>query len=161
MHGGKLPAPGAVTVSVLNGSGATNQAADTSSALQALGFQIAGIGDTPSVATQSETVVYYSQMTPAAEAAAQAVAHSISGAVIMALGPTANGAQVTVVTGTQFAVNPPAIPAASTATTAPASATTTPTSSAVSAGFAAPTAPTEALQPWDPRSCSPSGGAGS
>ncbi|MDQ1360456.1 MAG: hypothetical protein QOJ44_833 [Acidimicrobiaceae bacterium] len=161
MHGGKLPAPGAVTVSVLNGSGATNQAADTSSALQALGFQVAGIGDTPSVATQSETVVYYSQMTPAAEAAAQAVAHSISGAVIMALGPTANGAQVTVVTGTQFAVNPPAIPAASTATTAPASATTTPTSSAVSAGFAAPTAPTEALQPWDPRSCSPSGGAGS
>jgi LCP family protein required for cell wall assembly len=164
MHGGALPVPGAVTVSVLNGSGATNQAADTSNALQALGFKVAGIGDTPSVATQSETVVYYSQMTPAAEAAAQTVAHSISGAVIMALGPTANGAQVTVVTGTQFTVNPPAAqaaPAGTTAPSAPSPATSTPTPSADSAGFTAPTAATESLQPWDPRSCSPSGSAGS
>ena len=52
MHGGTLPAPGTVSVSVLNGSGAYNQATDTSSSLQALGFQMAGIGDTPSVASQ-------------------------------------------------------------------------------------------------------------
>ena len=41
-------------------------------------------------------------------AAAQAVANSLSGAVIMALGPDAGeaGSQVTVVTGTDFSVNP-------------------------------------------------------
>jgi hypothetical protein len=82
----------------------------------------------------------------------------------MALGPTANGAQVTVVTGTQFTVNPPAAqaaPAGTTAPSAPSPATSTPTPSADSAGFTAPTAATESLQPWDPRSCSPSGSAGS
>jgi LCP family protein required for cell wall assembly len=164
MHGGKLPSPSTVSVSVLNGSGATNQASDTSTSLQALGFQVAGIGDTPSVASQSETVVYYAQMTSADEAAAQAVAHSLSGAVVMALGPTADGAQVTVVTGTQFAVDSPATPPTSSPTT------TAPSSSAVSnsagssapadTGFLPPTASTQALQPWDPRSCTASGGEG-
>ena len=37
--GGTLPAPSTVTVSVLNGSGAYNQATDTASSLQALGLQ--------------------------------------------------------------------------------------------------------------------------
>ncbi|HXA34627.1 MAG TPA: LytR C-terminal domain-containing protein, partial [Acidimicrobiales bacterium] len=160
MHGGKLPSPSAVSVSVLNGSGATNQAADTSSSLQALGFQVAGIGDTPSVASQSETVVYYAHMTPADEAAAQTVAHALSGAVVMAVGPTADGAQVTVVTGTQFGVNPPAPPPTASPTTAAPSPSAAGTSASADAGFLPPTTSTQALQPWDPRSCTASGGEG-
>ena len=49
MTGEPLPAPATVTVSVLNGTGAYNQATDTGAALHALGFQIAGVGDSPPV----------------------------------------------------------------------------------------------------------------
>jgi hypothetical protein len=118
-----------------------------------------GVGDTTPVGPESETVVYYAQKTAADEAAAQLVAKSMSGAVIIALGPTTDGAQVTVVTGSQFTVNPPATPS-STATTAAASATTAPSSSATTtttapadAAFQAPTSAVTPLQPWDPRAC--------
>ncbi|HEV3266507.1 MAG TPA: LCP family protein [Acidimicrobiales bacterium] len=158
MHGGKLPAPGSVTVSVMNGSGATNQATTTSAALGALGFTMTGVGDVTPVGSEAETVVYYAQMTPAAEAAAQLVASSISGAVIMAFDPTqvTSGAQVTVVTGTQFSVNPPA--ASGSATTVGTGASTT--TSTTSGAFQAPSAAVTPLQPWDPRSCTASGGEG-
>ncbi|HEX4244521.1 MAG TPA: hypothetical protein VHY77_03050, partial [Acidimicrobiales bacterium] len=99
--------------------------------------------------------------------AAQAVAHSLSGAVIMALGPTSDGARVTVVTGTQFAVNSPAPTPTSPSTTAPISAgsatgaaSTTGAASATT-GFLPPTTSTQALQAWDPRSCTAAGGPGS
>jgi len=161
MTGKPLPAPSTVTVSVLNGSGVTNQATDTSAALGALGFRMAGLGDSPPVGTEAETVVYYAHRTAADMAAAQAVAKSLSGAVIMALGPTTDGARVTVVTGTQFTVNPPpAAPAAASATTAataPSSAasssTTTATTAPSSGAFQAPTPSVTPLQPWDPRAC--------
>ena len=168
--GGALPAPSTVTVSVLNGSGAYNQATDTAQSLQALGFHIGTIGDSPPVGQEAETVVYYSSKTPAQLAAAQAVANSMSGAVIMAMDPTQvkPGSQVTVVTGTDFTVNAP--PA--TTTTAPAGATapsTTPTTTGNgqqsgntgnSGAFQAPTPTVEPLAPWDPRSCTASGGEG-
>jgi hypothetical protein len=158
MTGKPLPAPSTVTVSVLNGSGVTNQATTTSTALGALGFSMVGVGDSPPVGTQAETVVYYASKAPADMAAAQAVAKSLSGAVIMALGPTTDGAMVTVVTGTQFTVNAPAAPAAAvagTATTAPAVATspTTATTAPSNGAFQAPTAAVSPLQPWDPRAC--------
>ncbi len=165
--GGTLPSPSTVTVSVLNGSGAYNQATTTSQALQALGFHIGTIGDSPPVGREAETVVYYSSKTPAQLAAAQVVANSLSGAVIMAMDPSKvqSGSQVTVVTGTDFSVNPP--PAATTTTqggaTAPSSTSTTSGSSGNtgnSGAFQAPTATVEALQPWDPRSCTASGGEG-
>jgi LCP family protein required for cell wall assembly len=168
--GGTLPAPSAVTVSVLNGSGADNQATDTANSLQALGFHIGTIGDSPPVGQEAETVVYYASKTPAQLAAAQAVANSMSGSVIMALDPTQvkPGSQVTVVTGTDFTVNAP--PA--TTTTAPAGAaapTTTTTAGNTgtsgntgnSGAFQAPTPAVEALAPWDPRACTASGGEGS
>jgi LCP family protein required for cell wall assembly len=166
MTGQGLPVPSGVTVSVLNGTGAVNQASDTSDGLAALGFHMVGIGDTPPVGAESETVVYHATKSPADEAAAEAVAHSLSGAVVTALGPTTDGAQVTVVTGTQFAVNsPPAPPTpsatgASTAPTTPAASTTTaaPTSSGA---FQSPSAAVTPLQPWDPRSCTTTGGKGS
>jgi LCP family protein required for cell wall assembly len=165
--GGTLPSPSTVTVSVLNGSGASNQATDTSQSLQALGFKIGTIGDSTPVGQEAETVVYYSSKTPAELAAAQAVANSMSGAVIMADDPTQvkPGSQVTVVTGTQFSVNAPAATpptsSAGGATTSTVPSTTNTTSSSQSNGaFAPPTTTTEKLQPWDPRSCTPSGGEG-
>jgi LCP family protein required for cell wall assembly len=169
MGGGKLPAPSSVTVSVENGTGTYNQASDTAASLQALGFQISGTGDTPPVGEEAETVVYYSQMTPTDEAAAQTVADSLSGSVTMALSPSqvTDGAEVTVVTGTQFSVNPPAAAttptsAAAATTTAPTVATTTTTAASTVAdgAFQAPSASVTPLQPWDPRACTASGGEG-
>ena len=65
-----------MTVSVLNGSGVSNQATTTSQSLQALGFHIGTIGDSPPVGREAETVVYYAAKTPADLAAAQTVANS-------------------------------------------------------------------------------------
>ena len=112
--GGTLPAPSTVTVSVMNGSGAYNQATDTASSLAALGFKTGTIGDTTPVGHEAETVVYYSSKSPAELAAAQLVANSLSGAVIMAddASQVRPGSQVTVVTGTDFSVNAAATPAA-------------------------------------------------
>jgi LCP family protein required for cell wall assembly len=166
--GGALPAPSTVTVSVLNGSGAYNQATDTAQSLQALGFHIGTIGDSPPVGQEAETVVYYASKTPAELAAAQTVANSISGAVVMAMDPTQvkPGSQVTVVTGTDFTVNAPP----TTTTTAPAgvpTSSTTPTTAGNSGNtgnsgaFQAPTPSVEPLAPWDPRACTASGGEGS
>lgn len=162
MTGLPLPKPSSVTVSVLNGSGVTNQATDTSAALGALGYSMVGLGDSTPVGTQAETVVYFAHKTHADQAAAEAVARSMSGAVITALGPTVDGAQVTVVTGTQFAVDPPATaaPATTVAPTTTGASSSTATTAASSGAFQAPTPAVTPLQPWDPRSCSASGGPG-
>jgi len=171
--GGPLPAPSSVTVSVMNGTGAYNQASDTAASLQALGFKTGTIGDVTAVGQEAETVVYYSSKSPAELAAAQAVANSMSGAVIMAddASQVSPGSQVTVVTGTDFSVNPPAAASTPTSTGSgsggSSTSTTAPTSSGSSGNtgnsgaFAAPTATVEPLAPWDPRSCTASGGEGS
>jgi LCP family protein required for cell wall assembly len=163
MTGNPLPPASSVSVSVVNGTGVTNQAADTSAALGALGFKMASLGDATPVAPYAETVVYYGSRAPAAEAAAETVARSMTGQVILGYDPSQvlGGAQVTVVTGTQFAVNAP--PASSTPTSAPPGSTSTvagaggasstTTTSGVTGGFAAPSTTTQALQPWDPRAC--------
>lgn len=159
MTGNPLPAPSSVKVSVMNGTGAYNQATDTSSALAALGFNMVGVGDSAPVGSTSETVVYYGSRSPSVEAAAEAVARSMSGAVIMGYDPTrvANGADVTVVTGTQFSVNP--APASATATSGtgatPTTASSSGSTSGAASGFTPPTTSTQTLQPWDPRPCAP------
>ena len=165
LTGQALPRPASVTVSVQNGTGVAHQAATTVASLQALGFRASSAGDTPAVASQSETVVYYSSTAPAEFAAAQMVAHSLSGYVLTALDPSkvTPGAQVTVVTGSNFAVNPPAPPAsATTSSTPPAGPTTAPVAPAAltSTAAGAPTASVEPLEPWDPRSCAQTGGEG-
>jgi LCP family protein required for cell wall assembly len=172
MNGGALPNPSHVTVSVMNGTGVTDQATTTAAALHTLGFQIATLGDVDPVGQYAETVVYYRSLTPANEAAAQVVAQSLSGSVVLARDPSmvSSGAQVTVVTGSNFAVNPPtAAPStsagsaggsgtgATTPTTAPPVTTTTVSSNGA---FSAPTQSNQALASWDPRSCTPSGGEG-
>jgi hypothetical protein len=171
-----LPSASSITVSVMNGSGTSNQASDTAASLKALGFNIGALGDTTPVGREAETVVYYSSKSQGNLAAAQAVANSMTGAVIMADDPSQvhPGSQVTVVTGTQFSVNPPAAPVTPTSAAGTtgaaggsgvgASSTTTPTTSSSSTAnsgpFQAPTTTVEPLAPWDPRSCTATGGEG-
>jgi len=159
LRGAPLPSPSQVAVSVVNGTGAYNQAADTSAALGALGFHTVGVGDASAVGDVEETVVYYGSRAPAAEAAAESVVNAMSGSVIMAYDPgqVTDGAQVTVVTGTQFSVNAPAGPAGGTGATAsstpPPSSTTTTTAPTASSAIATPSPSTSKLEPWDPRAC--------
>jgi LCP family protein required for cell wall assembly len=155
MTGRALPAPHLVTVAVLNGTGISGQAAATGTALGALGLDVVGSGNAPSVGAISETTVTYSA---GHEAAAERVAHDLSGSVVMGLGTTADGADVTVVTGSDFSVDTPTTPSSTGAVTpAPPG---TGTASAASAVLAPPTAPTQALAPFDPRSCTASGREG-
>ena len=120
MTGRTLPAPATVSVSVLNGTGAYDQATDHLRRPGRPRVPHRGHRGHPVGGRQSETVVYYAAKTPADQAAAQAVARSLSGAVVTGLGPTSDGAQVTVVTGTQFSVSPPPTAPAATGPTAPA-----------------------------------------
>jgi LCP family protein required for cell wall assembly len=164
MTGRALPRPASVSVAVLNGTGVTGQAASTAAALARLGFRIAGTGDSPPVSTQAEeTVAYYAGSVE--HAAAEAVARSLSGFVVTAEDPAmvSSGSQVTVVTGSYFDVTTPAT-ATSAAQTPPAptaASSSTTSASAAPPGFQTPSAPVQALAPWDPRSCTASGGPGS
>ena len=157
MTGNPLPAPSSVSVSVLNGTGGANQAADTAAALTTLGFHLAGIGDTAPVGDVSETFVYYGSRSAQAEAAAESVARSMSGSVVMAYDPAkvTDGAQVTVATGSQFSVNPPAPPTSGQTSGIPPSTTTSVPSnpSSSNGAIAAPNASSTNLEPWDPRAC--------
>jgi hypothetical protein len=100
----------------------------------------------------SETTVTYSA---GHEAAAERVAHDLDGAVVMGLGDTSDGADVTVVTGTDFSVKTPSTPSTASPTTP--GPTTPGTDSGI---LAPPSPPTQALAPFDPRSCTASGRAG-
>jgi len=152
MTGKSLPAAKDISVSVLNGTGMTGQAGATGTALGALGFDVVATGDAAPLGAISETTVTYSA---GHEAAAERVAHELSGAVVMGLGTTSNGADVTVVTGTDFSV---AAPATSASQTTSGSEATAPT--AGSDVLAAPTPPKQSLAPFDPRACTASGGEG-
>ena len=157
MTGKPLPSPGSVTVSVLNGTGATGQAASTAAALRALGFNTVGQGDSPAGGSLSESYVYYSSASHLADA--EQVLHSLSGTATLALGPTADGADVTVVTGTNFSVNAPPGGKSSAPSPGTGPGTTAPPAPS-SSTLQAPTAPTQALASFDPRSCTASGGEG-
>jgi len=157
MTGDPLPAPPSVTVSVMNGTGISDQAADTSASLAALGFHTVGVGDTTPVGDVAETFVYYGSHAAKIEAAAERVARSMTGSVIMAYDPSqvTDGAEVTVATGTQFAVDSPraspTVPTSGSSTPAPA--TTVPATSPATAAIAAPSPATSNLEPWDPQAC--------
>ena len=172
MQGKIMPKLNDVTVSVLDGSG-SGDAQATADALHAVGFQIGLVGSSTPVGNPAETVVAYNSLNPEVVSGAQAVWHELSGQTILAYEPT-NTAPITVVTGTNFAVYPPTLPAPATTTTthkttstAKASkattttaATTTTTAPVTVPGFQAPNNSTSSLQPWDPRSCTASGGEG-
>jgi LCP family protein required for cell wall assembly len=160
MTGAPLPAPSTVTVAVMNGSGVAAQATDTATSLAALGYRTVGAGDVTPTGDVAETVVYYGSRSPRIEAAAESVLRSMTGSVIMAFSPdeVADGAEVTVVTGTQFAVNSPGEPVAPRAATPATTPASTPTATVPSSSaIATPSPATSKLQPWDPRACRPGG----
>ncbi len=98
-------APGSVSVGVLNGTGTPGQATNTAAALRALGFDVAGTGQSTPGGNPSETVVRYA---PGYIAQAEKVLSEIAGEAVMAEGGTMPGTQVTVLTGSDFAVASPA-----------------------------------------------------
>ncbi len=157
MTGAPLPPPSAITVSVMNGTGASNAAADTSAALGALGYRVVGIGDSPPAGDVAETYVYYGSRDVATEATAESVSRAMTGSVIMAYDPSkvADGADVTVVTGTQFSVNTPAPTQAASGSVVASTAPSAPSTTTSSGAIATPTPTTSNLQPWDPRACAP------
>ena len=157
--GRPLPSPHSVTVSVLNGTGQTGQAGQTATALKAVGFDVVGQGDARASGSLSETTVYYSSSAHLADA--EQVLHSLSGAATLGKGATSDGADVTVVTGSNFSVNPPATHSSSPGSSSPGSKSTGTTAAASPvAALGTPTPPSQALAPFDPRSCTASGGDG-
>jgi LCP family protein required for cell wall assembly len=160
LTGGSLPGPGSVTVSVENGTGAPDQAGQTARALQALGYKVVGTGDAPTTDRVAETYVEYSSKTT--EPAAEQVAHSLSGAVVMARHSTSNGAEVTVVTGSGSTVNGSATSSSGNRSSGSGSSEDSPSSgdAPVSSGvgsaastLTAPTSVNPPLAPFDPRAC--------
>jgi LCP family protein required for cell wall assembly len=165
MTGARLPSPGSFSVTVDSGSGVSSRATRTAAALDALGFQATSDGSVLPGGTPSETLVVYQARSAAALADAEAVLHDLSGAVVLAAGTPVGGAPVTVVTGSNFTVTPPAAPTSTSSTGPPTSSalprTTTTTTTTTANGLSAPTPVTQALAPFDPRSCTASGGEGS
>lgn len=161
MNGRLLPKANTITVSVVNGTGVANQAATVAAGLRAHGLKVTGETSAVPVGIKSETVVYHPNNTPNSLGAAEAVLRNISGPAVMALGPTTGGAQVTVLTGSDIVVMPvpPKVTTTTVKTKKPKGTTTTvktPTTTTLNdPSLSAPTAVTQVLQPWDPRSCGP------
>jgi LCP family protein required for cell wall assembly len=189
MDGKPLPKSSTVTVSVLNGTGVPNQAQVVAAGLRRRGFVVHGLASATPFGTREETVVYHANNSAASLGAAQAVIHTIEGPAVMALGRTTAGDMVTVLTGSDVSVIAPAprVPAttttikgkrdgtsttttikrkhhdtSTTTTTKPVTQITVVDPAAVKrdTDLSAPTDVTQALQPWDPRSCTASGGEG-
>ncbi len=155
---GSNVAPGSFTVSVLNGTGTAGQANATAGQLSSLGFHVIATGSATPVGPISETVVYY---TAGHLSDAERVLESLHGIVAMALGSTDAGADVTVVTGSDYSVRiPHAKKATTTTTTGPAttasSTTTTTTTTTVppASTLGPPSAAVQSLPSYDPRACS-------
>jgi hypothetical protein len=174
MTGTPLPSPKSFTVSVVDGSGIANEGHVVATGLRRRGFVIHGVGSATPFGVREETVVYHANNSSSSLAAAQEVLHTIEGPAVMALGRTTAGATVTVLTGSDVSVlAPPRRPSATTTTAKASHHSTTTTTRPVTqvtvvdpaavkhdTSLSAPTAVTQALQPWDPRSCTPSGGEG-
>ena len=161
MTGHLLPKANTITVSVVNGTGVANQAAAVAAGMRAHGIRVTSETSATPFGTKSETVVYHANNSPASLGAAQAVLRDIAGPAVMALGPTTGGAQVTVLTGSDIVVLPVHPKVTTTTLKVKKSKNTTTTVKATTTtllndpSLSAPTAVTQALQPWDPRSCGP------
>jgi LCP family protein required for cell wall assembly len=142
MTGNPLPDPHTVNVTVHNGTGRGQLATTIANGLKALGFNASPASDTPATGTISETIVTYNS--PDTRAAAQAVAHTIDGAVVLDQDPTATPSTVIVTVGTIATT-------VAAATTAPT--TQTPTTTAKPSALPPPTPATSDLTEFDPRSC--------
>jgi LCP family protein required for cell wall assembly len=189
--GQPLPLPGDITVAVENGSGVDEQGSTTATALRHLGYHVTSVTNSTESASTTETTILYSK--PSELPDALRVQSAMSGLAIIGYDPglvteasgsstsstidvgsvlpSSEGADVVVVTGSNFAVNPPlssssATTAVVTSTTGAPEGTGSATTTSVpgpltdNANLAAPSGSTEALEPWDPRSCTSAGGEG-
>ena len=101
---GSTLSPSTLPVTVLNGSGTSNQATQVSAALSRLGFTIHSVGSTSVNSTPAETVVYYG---PGHESAAQRLADDLGGAVALGQDAAIAGSGLTLVTGSNLTVATP------------------------------------------------------
>jgi hypothetical protein len=171
-----LPAPKSFKMTIENGTGVTNQAASISTPLRQKGFDVVSTGDVASPGPVSESVVWYGGPPPPAHgnwtspglAAAQTVLAQLEGPAILGYNPkeVTPGAIVTVETGTGLTVKPTT--KVTTKTTKSHSTTTTNTSVTTTTAydppglkgngdFTAPSAVSQALEPYDPRACNAAG----
>jgi LCP family protein required for cell wall assembly len=118
--------PSSITVSVLNGTGAGSDATTTASQLSSLGYHVIGTGTSTPVGPISETIAYYK---PGHILQAERLLKSLTGIVGMVQGTTDGGADVTVVTGSDFTVRVHPAKAKGGATTGGTSTTSTSTTS--------------------------------
>jgi LytR cell envelope-related transcriptional attenuator len=171
MTGQPLPSPSATNVSILNQSGISSAGDAASTAMKALGFNVSSVTQGTPPGNPAETVVAYNSLNPDVVAQAQMVLRSMSGQTIMAYEPNLTS-PVTLMLGSTYSIYTPEIflpfttpttKANNTTTTMKASSTTTttaPSTTTTIPGFSAPNSSTTKLEPWDPRSCNKSGGAG-
>ena len=137
-------APSAVSVSVVSGTGADDEGV-VASRLQSLGYHVVGTGTATPVGPISQAIVYYRR---GHLLDAERLLQSLSGMVSMAQGTTQDGADVTLVTGSNFSVKvkPPAHHRASHGPTT----TTVPNPYPV---LGPPSAAVQTLPTYDPRAC--------
>ncbi|HEV2428179.1 MAG TPA: LCP family protein, partial [Acidimicrobiales bacterium] len=161
LTGKALPAPSTISVTVRDGSNEPPRSASVLHGLSRAGFRATAAAAVAPVGKREETIVYHASNSAASIGDAEAVLHELSGPAVMAIGPTTGGADVTVVTGSDV-VTPATAPATTTTTATARTTSTTHSSSALQRdhAFSAPTAATQALEPWDPRSCGPHGTEG-
>lgn len=182
--GAPLPEPSSIKLTVENGTGVTNQAAQIANPLRARGYDVLSTGDVTPDGPIAETVVWYGGPPPPTngnwsspdQAAAQSVLQQLQGPAILGYNPkmVSAGAMVTVQTGTGVTMATHAATATTTttkhATTTSSTGKTTTTSRSVttttvytppgmkgSADFTTPSATNMPLQPWDPRACNAAG----
>ncbi len=145
-------APSSITVSVLNGSGIAGQASQVASQLRALGFDVVGTGNATVVGQTVETTVRYKAgMLPQAKQ----VESELSGTVVLSADTTSQGADVTVVTGTNLTVAQPASSAQSSSTTQSSSTQSSSSSSGAQLQPFRITPVHKPLPSFDPRACPP------
>jgi len=156
--GTRLPARG-VSVSIIGGTGNPSATTTVAAGLSSVGFKVTGTTEHAPVGPIAETQVLYAG--PATLRQAERVAASLIGPVAVGVGAPIDGAQVTVVTGTNLRVRH----ARSSSTGASGVATTSADASVPipatlsAAGFSStsvlspPIASSVPLPPYDPRAC--------
>jgi LCP family protein required for cell wall assembly len=142
--GSELPAS-AVSVSVVSGT-ATGDGAVVASHLRSLGYKVVGENSSTPVGPISQAIVYYSR---GHQLDAERLLQSLHGIASMAEGPTQDGADVTLVTGSNFSVKSQH----SVGGSAGATTTTVPNPYPV---LGPPSPATQAVPVYDPRACSSS-----
>lgn len=145
--------PSTITVSVVDGTNSPSATASTADRLAALGYRIVPTTASQYVGPVSETTVVYA---PGHLDQAERVEASLSGTVVLGQGTPAAGADVSVVTGSDFTVasaRPHRAPSASSAPGTTTATTLPPVTTTTNPNFSPPTSATSALPPYDPRAC--------